>query len=150
MIKLSAGVTKKAPIEGLSYSSRACSAGIEIEMSSGADAAAVRARLRQLHALVELAVDEQLAVPSRVPGSTSLDGHVHEGQQVSGNGNGARKATDAQLRAIRTIAEEFGLDDGQLADIVRVEFAEGSPCDLSVRQASSLIDTLKGDCASGP
>ncbi len=154
MIKLSASVMKKVPIEGLSYSSRSCSAGIEIEMTGGAGTEAVRAQLRQLHALLEVAVDDQLATACRIPGRASVDGGPQGGHPLgSADGNGGsngKKATGAQLRAVRAIAADLDMGAAHLQDIVRSEFDQESPCDLSVREASSLIDILKGNGKAEP
>ena len=73
-----------------------------------------------------------------MPGSarTSSDGC----SCTSPNGrNGERPATASQLRAIRAIAERLGLD----AETVTRDGTGISLAELSLRQASGLIDQLK-------
>ena len=135
MIKLNASIMKKVPIDGLDYSSRSASAGVEVEMPSGAKAENVRCRLKQLYTVLEIAVDEQLSNPRQIP---------DQGHLKPNNGNG-RKATEAQLKAIRAIAEDHNPNDGQLDDISRDHINAESLSSLSVRQASTLIDILKGN-----
>lgn len=67
MLKLSASAMKKVPTDGLDYSSRSCSAGIEVELPSGSKADEIRCRLKQLCAVLEIAVDEQLGNPRPIP-----------------------------------------------------------------------------------
>ena len=82
MIKLTASIMKKVPIDGLDYSSRSASAGMEVEMPSGAKAEDVMCRLKQLHAVLEIAVDEQLSNPRQ---------NSDQGHRRPNNGKG-RKA----------------------------------------------------------
>jgi hypothetical protein len=58
---------KKVPMEEMEYSSRSCSAGMEVELPSDAAPEEIHARLKGLYALLELAVDEQLSVSRQVP-----------------------------------------------------------------------------------
>ena len=135
MIKLNASIMKKIPIDGLDYSSRSASAGMEVEMPSGAKGEDVRCRLKQLYAVLEIAVDEQLSNPRQ---------DSDQGHRKPNNGNG-RRATEAQLKAVLAIAEDKNLPDGQLDDIIRDQINAESLSSLSIRQASNLIDILKGN-----
>ena len=137
MLKLTASLSKKLPINGIEYSSKSASAGIEVEMPCAANAEEITCRLEQLYAALEFSVDDQLGNPSQV----SDQGPSHG---PNGNGNG-RKATDAQLKAIRAISEDRGVSGQQLRDLLDHEFNTQQAEDLSIRQASALIDILKQD-----
>ena len=105
MLKLTASISKKLPVEGIEFSSKSASAGIEVEMPSAANAEEIRCRLKQLYAALEFSVDDQLANPSQV----SDQGPSHETHNGNGNGNGnGRKATEAQIKAISAIADDRG------------------------------------------
>jgi hypothetical protein len=139
MIKLSASVSKKVPIDGLDYSSRSYSAGLETEMPSGCSADELQCRLKQLYGLLEMAVDEQISHPRSIPERTS-----NTPSRSKGNGNGKpngsiheRSATRAQMKAIRAIAREHGMTDAELDSIIRREFSAEDLAVLSVRQASA-------------
>jgi hypothetical protein len=59
----------------------------------------------------------------------------------------ARSATEAQVRAIRAIASKAGV---QLASELTRRFGVRSPVQLSIRQASQLIDELKSQLEGTP
>jgi hypothetical protein len=84
------------------------------------------------------AVDEQLA---NCGNGDAGDKRQPQGNgRSNGNGNGKRRATKAQCRAIHAIAKRIG---EQVADIVHDRFSVAEPEELSVREASSLIEDLK-------
>ncbi|TWU31113.1 hypothetical protein [Novipirellula artificiosorum] len=67
-----------------------------------------------------------------------LNGHT----SAKGNGQSRiREATDAQIRAIHAIASKANV---HLASQLQQEFAVSSPKQLTIRQASELIESLKG------
>jgi len=150
MIKLSASVSKKAPVPDVEFSSRSYSAGMEVEISSDAREEELRERLRSFYELLEASIQEQ-TVPAQ--------GHAPEGaaaregpeqgpapEQPPGAGNSpARPATRAQLQAIRVIAREHGYGQEALGRLLSDRFGVKRASVLSISQASSLIDLLKGN-----
>jgi hypothetical protein len=60
---------------------------------------------------------------------------------VGGQAGGVRPATPAQLKVIGAVARERGVN---LAELLREQYGVGQPRDLTVRQASAVIDHLKG------
>jgi hypothetical protein len=76
------------------------------------------------------------------------NGHQNGNGRHNGNGNGhatarrsgGRRATASQARALRAIADRQGLD---LAADLQNRFGVQTPEDLSITEASSLIDELK-------
>ena len=77
----------------------------------------------------------------------SQHGRKHEPARNPGGkgGNGQRLATKAQVKAIYAIAHERGYTDKDIEQLVSESFEVAMPSDLSIGQASELIDTLKGD-----
>lgn len=155
MIKLHAHIQKKVPLPGHDYSSQSYSAGLEVEVADNDNPAVIQDRIRQLYALLNSAVEEQLA-QTQAP----ANGQQHaEPQQrtpripAAGNGNGQRgnrrgqvvPATQAQIRAIKSIASEQGLD---LAEVL-APFHASCPEDLTIKDASAAIDNLKVRKANG-
>ena len=136
MLKLSASLSKKLPIDGIEFSSRSVSAGIEVEMPSAGNTEETRCSLKQLYAILEFAVDDQLGNP----GQNSDEGSSRR----TPNSNG-RKVTEAQLKAIRAIAEDRGVSGRHLRGLLDREFQARETQELSIRQASSLIDILKNN-----
>lgn len=146
MIKLSASVCKKVPLPGVEFSSQSYSAGMEVEVSSGTAPEELKRKLQSLYGLLEESIQEQIE-----GGQPEVPGNGHQrspGQRNNhaGNGNGSsRGATEAQQRAIQAIARSHGYSDQRLGGLISESFGVGSICDLSIGQASSLIDTLKNN-----
>ncbi|HEY3324131.1 MAG TPA: hypothetical protein VGP72_27005 [Planctomycetota bacterium] len=142
MPKITAHFSRKVPAGD--YASTQFSASLEVEVASEGDES-LKAALRRLYVLVRQSVDEQLA-----SGKTQLAQHPvqpdrNNGPQSStpkpnGNGNGSARripATASQKKAILAIARAIGHDVAQY----NVE-------QLTLQQASALIDQLKGQQAS--
>jgi len=149
MIKISAHYSKKVPAD-VEFSSRSYSASIEKELADGTPVEEIRKRLQALYLLLEEAVDEQIAAgeararPGRdlpEPVKETLRGRAAQGTPRR-DPNG-RKATKAQIKAIYAIARDRGYPDEQLAEVVFDRFRAETPSELSIAQASSLIDLLK-------
>ena len=136
---LNVGLSKK--VGEPDYGSRGASVNLETELDAGLvnDPDRLRDRIRQLFQLARSAVHEEL----------SPNGHQHPANGNAGtgpangnaNGNGARAATDSQVRALHAIARKRQLD---LSQLVRDRFNCQRPEDLSLRDASTLIDELDG------
>lgn len=142
MLKLNVGLSRK--VGEANYGSRGASVHLELEVESAlaGDPSTLQDRIRSMFRLARASVDEELA------GSDSTNGHVNTSQghhSSGGNGNGARRtngrhATASQVRAIHAIANRQRLDlIGELRDRYGVE----QPEDLSIGEASELIDSIK-------
>lgn len=159
MIKLSANVSKKVPIEGLQYSSQQFTAGMEVEVSGASNGEDLKDRLRKLYGLLEESIDEQIRERSERGGSAGNNGSAEERtrsrladltrgngdrpkQEGKDNGNG-RHATQAQVKAIYAIAKDRGIEKRDLAGYLEQQFGVDSPKELTISDASRLIDELK-------
>jgi hypothetical protein len=99
---------------------------------------AVHDELARLQAPVESSHD-----PTAAPTRHASNGHAgtngHADRTPAGRSRPRKPATEAQIRAIRSIASRQHADLGGLLR----EFGVDRPEDLSLKQASELIDTLK-------
>ena len=135
------------------YGSRGASVNLELELDSAlvAEPERLRDRIRQLFHLAKEAVDEEL----------TANGATHPSGSVSGNGNGSgmnqyrmpgngqrgqrasnvpRRATSSQVKAIHAIGSRSRID---VTRLVQDRFGVQRPDELSIGDASSLIDELK-------
>jgi len=149
MIRLTANVNRK---DCENYNSRSYGATIEVELASG-DGAKIQDTLDRLYAELNTAVDRQFAqsqqpqpTPAPKPDTSNIPPH-RSPSPPSRNGNGG--PTQAQIRAIFGIAKSMGIDtkNGGLADYLSPHQVS-RPEDLSVKQASQVIEQLKADQAS--
>jgi hypothetical protein len=153
-LKLNVGVTRKVGLPA--YGSVGASCNLEVEVESGLidrDLDAFHARVRDVYVAAHQAVHDELArlqapvessheptaqAPHRVSnGRPNGDGH-REGPPA-GRSRPRRSATENQIRAIRSITARQHADLGGLLGDYGVE----RPEDLSLKQASELIDALK-------
>lgn len=139
-LKLNVGLSRK--VGEPQYSSRGASVNVELELDATVvgDPERLRERIRFLFGLARSSVDEQLEggdPPSEHGNPRQPGAGAH-----SGNGNGAdRAATDSQIRAIHAIARRQQVG---LPALLRERFGVERPDALSLRDASALIDSLKG------
>jgi len=149
MLKLNAGFSRK--VGEPNYGSRGASVNVELEVESSlvGDADALMNRIRNLFSIAKRAVDAEL---NGTPASQDT-ANSQTNRQGNGSRNGqttdsepVRNATVSQLRAIRTICNRQGLDAAQLAN---ERFQVDDLNELSLREASTLIDHLKTEPVNG-
>ena len=156
MLKISAHISKKVPLPERQYSSQQYGASLEIEVSDASKPEDVQQRLRQLYSIISRTIDEQIgqaangqakpaaAAPTAARsngtgnGTNGVNGHTVAASAATQPRSGAM-ATQAQQRAIHALSKRAGLDVGAAVS----EHGVSDPADLSVRQASALIDSLK-------
>lgn len=142
MLKLNIGLSRK--VGEANFSSRGASVNLELEVESGLvrEPDQLHEKIRSLFSLAKRSVEEE------------LNGQSHAAQNGNGNGNGphsgtngngsstanGRQATVSQVRAIHAIANRQKLD---LTAELRSRFGVERPDDLSLSQASELIDAIK-------
>lgn len=153
-LRLNIGLSKKVGLPD--YGSLGASANLELELDSGAvsDPDRLRQQVRYLFGLAKASVEEELnqqqaALPHTATNghgtaaSTNGNGHQHSaanGHRPAGRSNG-RAATASQVRAIKTIASRQRLNLAAQLEPFGVQAVE----DLSIQQASQLIDELKAE-----
>jgi len=137
MLKISANVSKKVPVEGVRFSSRSYMAGLEVEVSDSASADEIRKRIQSVYGLLEKSIDEQITgAPAQAEASKGSP-------KGASNGNG--HASAAQVRAIHAIAKARRLVNGGLAKRLKDNFDVEKPEDLTVRQAPPSSTSSRGE-----
>ena len=149
-LKLNVGLNKK--IGESNYGSRGASVNVELELDGGLvnEPGKLQERIRQLFGVVRASLAEELNGNGQKP-----NGPVPPPQN-NGNGTGQRSgdgqktqprpATQSQVRAISAIAKRLQID---LNDLLRTRFHVKRAQDLSIKQASQLIDELNGNKEGG-
>ena len=154
-VKLNIGLSRK--VGEANFGSRGASVNLEVELDSGiiSDQQRFKERVRALYAQARQSINAALDLPSQAPAIeqpvVQRNGHAsaHNG---NGNGSGSQSrqeggsATQSQVRAIFAIARRNRLDPKNL---VLERFGLDRPEDLSIRDASSLIDDLKRGVIGG-
>ena len=156
MLRLNAGFSRK--VGEPNYGSRGASVNVELELESGliADPEALTDRIKSLFDLARKSVDEELngdqaqvdsPGPSQQNGRRLATGASGNNTPTGGNGNqSVRSATASQVRAIRAICDRQGVNPDRLAN---ERFSVGDLEELTIREASSLIDELKAAPSCG-
>jgi hypothetical protein len=160
-MKLNVGLSRK--VGEPNYGSRGASVNLELELDNSLveQPERLRDRIRQLYQLAKASVDEELHGTGQQPVANNNHGDDHNNGQGGGldqyrvsnrdkgNGNGQRQpangqrprqATSSQVKAIHAIAGRNRIDVGRL---VQDRFNVQRPDDLSISDASTLIDELK-------
>ena len=138
--KLNIGLSRK--VGEANYGSRGASVNLEVELDSGmiSDSQLLRERVQLLYTMARQSVEEELRRSS--DGASSEPGHSND----NGHGNGhltqpaGGTATQSQVRAIFAIARRQRLDP---LGLIQERFHRDRLEDLSIREASLLIDDLK-------
>ncbi len=134
MIRLNAGFSRK--VGEPDYGSRGASVNVELEVESNliGNPNALTQRIQELFALAKESVNAELDIhPS----------------PTNGRGNGRatdRRATNSQVRAINAICKRQSLNP---ANVAGDRFGVATVEDLTLQQASSLIDDLNSSSSAG-
>lgn len=146
-LKLNIGASRK--LGDANYGSRGASINLEMELDAGLiqEPGKLQDKIRQLFGLVRTSLAEELKQPSSTPGAAETNGrngHAAAAHTNGSNGDAprrpARPATQSQIKAIHAIGKNQNID---LARVLRDRFQLRQPADLSIAQASQLIDELK-------
>ncbi len=151
---LNVGVSRKVGLPD--YGSIGASCNVQVEVDAALldrDLDAFHSRVRDAYVAAHQAVHDELArlqAPVEIPcespspptrpasnGHTNGNGHVD--RPTSGRSRPRRPAPENQVRAIRSIASRQRAD----LDALLRDYGASRPEDLSIRQASELIDALK-------
>jgi hypothetical protein len=148
--KLTVGIIRKHGQPNYGSMGAECHLEIEIDCRHvDADQSGLSDQIRQAFAVCRHEVEHELhsgmpigtavleTVPARRNGQA---GRGNDGHASKPNGRPTRSATDAQVRAIHAIASKANV---RLASALNDEFGVSSPSQLTIRQASDLIESLK-------
>jgi hypothetical protein len=145
-VKLNIGLTQKAA-EGGGGAAREASLRLELEVEPGLldEPPRLHKRVRQLFYLLRTALAEELDRPRGSTGGAHIDtappAVAVPAPTAARQPGGVRLATAAQVKAIHAVARERGVD---LAGLLQAQHGVRKPEALTVRQASWVIDHLKG------
>ncbi len=149
-LKLSVGLQKKVGLPD--YGSFGASCHVEFEIDRcliNQDLDGFHQKVAGAFAACRQAVNDQLAQQSEhsspngnghTDGTPSRNGHSHANGNSQGTRHEVGTATQSQVRAIFAIARRQRVDP---ANLVRERFNVKRLEDLSIREASTLIDDLK-------
>jgi hypothetical protein len=163
-LKLNVGVSRKMGLPEFGSIGASCSLELELDAALlDRDLEAFHAQVRHAYGAVRQAVQDELArlqaagtqAPTKprareaVNGSGAGNGHargngeaVLAGRRAAEAPRSGKPATASQVSAIRSIARQREAD---LVAILRSEYDVERPEDLTLRQASALIDWLKDE-----
>ena len=144
-VKLNIGLSRK--VGEANYGSRGASVNLEVELDSGivSDQQRFQERVRSLYAQARQSINAELDLPGEADSGSAAKppmnapSSAHNGNGSQGRPNGS-SATQSQVRAIFAIARRNRVDPKNL---LLERFGLERPEDLSIRDASSLIDDLK-------
>jgi hypothetical protein len=147
-LKLNVGVSKKLGLP--EYSSVGASCNVEVELDPGLlehDLDAFHERARAAYVVCHQAVEDDLArsrpapiTPAPGRNGTAATNGTHSSHAGSANRRPRLPATASQVRAIIAIARKQDVD---LEGVLRNDYGVDQPEELSLSQASKLIDQLK-------
>lgn len=150
-LKLNVGASKK--VGEANYGSRGASVNLELELDASlvSEPQKLQERIRQLFVLVRTSLAEELNGNGQHPAPAQHDANTDSRSPADGNGangyNGQRSngqrprpATQSQVKAIYAIARDQRLD---LAQFLHERYRIERPEDLSIKEASEVIDDLK-------
>ena len=152
MIRLNVGACRK--VSDNHYGSRGGNVNIELELDSALalDSQKLRDHIRKLFDLANASLEEELQANT---GHVSVEDSHGNGAAVAlnGNGNGTghavsvtpiRYATEKQILCIQGLARKNGVPIPELLKQAGVRVFN----DMTVRQASQMIESLKGSSAN--
>ena len=174
MLKLHAGVSKKVGLPGFSSASASCTIEAELDSSLLQDREGFQLVVQRAYQSCEQAVQDQIARLTHDGQSNSSQPRVQPQEVIEVRTSPAisgatvtptcaetratnrdvfrdapspRPATASQVKAIRAIAARRKID---LVGMLRERFGLTTADELGIRQASNLIDELKGDEGTSP
>lgn len=139
-LKLNIGSSKKVGLPD--YGSKGASVNLELELDSSlvTQPDQLQSQIKSLFRQAREAVEDELFGREPSPGDS------HTGFSSNGNGHqrqsNGRRATDSQVRALHAIANRQKID---LRSLLDRQYQVGRPEDLSLQEASQLIEDLNSE-----
>ena len=149
MLKVCTSYSKKVPTDQ-QYSSQQFHASVEVELSDALSPEQLQERIHQTFTVVRNTVESEISGNGNgnghgdsAPAPTSRLGgfHVPTGDKTNGNGNG--KASNAQIKYMTSLATEQDIRLSALNAYCQDNYKVDSIYDLTKKQASELVDSLK-------
>lgn len=141
MLKAIVSYSKKIPVPGSEFSSQGYSLSLETEIPES-DPAAIKARLHQTFETVKASVEEELS--GAKPAQQQAEPSQFGGQRPQQAPAGERKASNAQIKYLTDLAAERKLPLQDLNADIQRRFGVSGIYDLTSKQASAVLDDLKG------
>jgi hypothetical protein len=154
-LRVNVGLSRK--IGEPNYGSRGASVNIEAELDTALvnDPVRLKDHIKHLFGLVKTALAEELnnnhAAPQAAPAPKTVPNGSPQAPRTTPIGSPpaqrstTRMATVAQAKALWAISRQSGTD---LRVVLREQYNVGRPEELSMSQASALIDNLKAQIPS--
>jgi hypothetical protein len=147
-LKVNVGASKK--VADQNYGSRGASVNLEVELDAELvkEPARLQEKIRYLFGVARQSLTEELNghnghPPTNDKGNGQPKTPANNGNGNGKNGNGGqRRATQSQVKAIFAIARNRRIDVAQFLD---QRFHVSKPDELSIKEASQIIDELKAD-----
>ena len=142
-LTLNVGLSKKVGLPDYGSLGVSCSVQVELDQALlSHDENGFQQKVKQAYAACNQALQDELQrqhlSPSANPASPPADGNG--GRSNSQPRDQARRATVSQVRAIEAIARR---QKAELPNLLRQRFGTDKAVDLSIAEASRLIDELK-------
>jgi hypothetical protein len=141
-LKLNIGLSRK--VGEPNYGSRGASVNLELELESGllSNPTRLQEQIKHLFGMVKVSLAEELNGGSHPP----ANGTPPSREPLPMNQTGAtRMATPAQIKALFALTRQQNVE---MTGFLQQRCQVNRPQELSLKQASSLIDTLKNDQSS--
>ena len=162
MLKLNVGSNRKVGLPDYGSAGASCNLEVELDTSLFHDLDGLHKVVRRAYAACNQAVQDELARLKATAVVTEAKPEVVEVRTAPGvkgaristgavggstttrsaNGSNGRSATTSQVKAIRAIASRRRID---LPGLIHDRFGLEAVGELGIREASELIDELKGD-----
>ena len=139
--KLTVGLQQKVGQPNYGSLGASCTVEVSLAEDDACDAQAVTSHIRAAFRQCRDRITEEL---SSAPGSDAL--MAEQTTSAAQTQRQPKSASEAQLRVLRLIAKKQGVD---LAGVASERFNNGNLAELTMRQASQMIDLMKSNAVLG-
>lgn len=138
MLKLNSSYSKKVPVPGQDFSSQSYHASVEVELSDTLQPDEIKERIHRVFRMVRSAVEEE------IKGTVAEVAERNPVPQQKPQGK-AEKATNKQIKFLTDLARAQGISVTELNSQAQSIYGVQGIYDLSKRDCSKLLDSLKSD-----
>ena len=138
MLKLNSSYSKKVPVEGQDFSSQSYHASVEMELSDALEPHQIQERIHETFKIVKEAVETELNGKSQSAHKTESP------REHNGNGSSSsEKASNKQIKYLTDLARVRDISVSELNSQAKKIYGADSIYDLTKKDASKLVDSLK-------